>query len=55
MQAGFFDEYRLCVAPIILGKGRQLFDNGLPTQVLNLLEARTLATGGVLVRYEVER
>lgn len=55
MQAGLFDEYRLCVAPIILGKGRQLFDNGLPTQELNLLEARTLATGGVLMRYEVVR
>lgn len=55
MKAGLFDEYRLCIAPVILGNGRQLFEDDLPTQELNLLEARTLATGGVLMRYEVVR
>jgi dihydrofolate reductase len=53
MKAGLFDEYRLCIAPMILGQGRQLFEEGLPTEKLTLLEARTLATGGVLVRYGV--
>ncbi len=55
MKAGLFDEYRLCIAPVILGNGRQLFEEGLPTEKLSLLEARTLATGGVLMRYAVER
>ncbi len=55
MKAGLFDEYRLCIAPVILGNGRQLFEEGLPTEKLALLEARTLATGGVLMRYAVER
>jgi dihydrofolate reductase len=55
MKADLFDEYRLCIAPIILGNGRQLFEDGLPTEQLSLLEARTLTTGGVLVRYEVKR
>jgi dihydrofolate reductase len=51
IKAGLFDEYRLCIAPMILGKGRQLFKEGVPTENLSLLEARTLTTGGVLLRY----
>lgn len=53
MKAGLFDEYRLCIAPIILGDGRQLFESGLPTEKLSLLESKTLTTGGVLVKYKV--
>jgi dihydrofolate reductase len=51
IKAGLFDEYRLCIAPMILGNGRQLFEEGLPTQSLSLLESKTLATGGVILRY----
>jgi dihydrofolate reductase len=55
MKAGLFDEYRLCIAPMILGKGRHLFEEGLPIEKLSLLESRMLTTGGVLSRYEVKR
>lgn len=55
IKAGLFDEYRLCIAPIILGEGRQLFEHGLPAEELSLLEARTLTTGGVLMRYAVKK
>ncbi len=51
MNANLFDEYRLCVVPVFLGKGRRLFNKGLPNQKLKLLEARSLSAGGVLVRY----
>jgi dihydrofolate reductase len=51
MKANLFDEYRLCVAPVLLGKGRRLFNEGLPYQKLKLLEARSLQTGGVVLRY----
>jgi len=51
MKAGLFDEYRLCVVPVFLGKGRRLFNEGLPYQKLKLLEARTLQTGGIILRY----
>jgi len=51
MKANLFDEYRLCVAPIFLGKGRRLFNEGLPYQKLKLLESRPLQTGGVILRY----
>jgi dihydrofolate reductase len=51
MKANLFDEYRLCVVPVILGKGSHLFNEGLPFQKLKLLEARPLETGGVIMRY----
>ncbi len=51
MKANLFDEYRLVVAPVFLGKGRRLFTDGLDEQQLKLLEARPLSSGGVLLRY----
>ncbi len=51
MKANLFDEYRLCVAPVFLGKGKRLFNEGVPYQKLELLEARALQTGGVILRY----
>lgn len=51
MKANLFDEYRLCIVPVFLGKGRRLFNEGLPYQKLKSLEARPLQTGGVIVRY----
>jgi dihydrofolate reductase len=54
MKAGLFDEYRLCVAPVFLGKGRLLFKDGLLYQKVKLLEARPLQTGGVILRYGVK-
>ena len=53
IKANLFDEYRLCIAPIILGEGRQLFEDGIPEQRLSLLESRTLATQGILLRYGI--
>ena len=48
---GLFDELRICVAPVVLGAGVPLFKPGRPRQNLTLLQARTLATGGVILRY----
>jgi dihydrofolate reductase len=51
MNEGLFDEYRLGIAPVIYGKGRLLFSDGLKTQELELLESRPLSTGCVILRY----
>ncbi len=54
MKANLFDEYRLCVVPVFLGKGRRLFNDGLPYQKLKLIEARPLQTGGIILRYAAD-
>jgi dihydrofolate reductase len=51
MKANLFDEYRLVITPVFLGKGRHLFNEGLNYQSLNHLEARPLSTGGVILRF----
>lgn len=51
IKADLFDEYRLCIVPAFLGKGRQLFREGLPHNQLKFLEARPLQTGGIILRY----
>ncbi len=52
MNAGLFDEIRLCVAPTVLGKGRHLFTDTNRKSNFTLLETRSLPNGGVILRYE---
>jgi dihydrofolate reductase len=51
MKEKLFDEYRLLVAPVFLGKGKLLFPQGTPYHKLKLLEDRPLSTGGIILRY----
>lgn len=48
---GLFDEYRVCIAPILIGSGAPLFRPGDDPRRLTLVEARQLGTGGVILRY----
>ncbi|WP_374627148.1 dihydrofolate reductase family protein [Devosia sp.] len=50
---GLVDEYRVCIAPVVLGAGTPLFKPAAAALGLSLLEARPLETGGVLLRYAV--
>lgn len=51
IKENLFDEYRICIAPIIAGKGRYLFPKGLPERKLSLISSQSLINGGVIVKY----
>jgi dihydrofolate reductase len=50
IRAGLFDEYRLCIVPVVLGGGTPLFKPAPERVRMNLLETRQLKTGGVILR-----
>jgi dihydrofolate reductase len=48
---GLVDEYYLMVTPNVLGDGKRLFAEGLPQIGLELIEARPLDVGSVILHY----
>lgn len=46
-----FDEYRIGIAPVILGKGKPLFHQGLPSRNLSLVSSQPLSSGGVVLTF----
>ncbi len=51
IRSGFIDEFRILVNPLVLGKGKTLFD-GLGNKLnLDLLSAKTFPSGSVLLCY----
>lgn len=53
LQNNLFDEYRIGIAPVILGSGQPLFtEKGRLAKNLELLSVKKLATGGVILTYK---
>lgn len=50
---GLVDEYRICIAPLLMGSGNPLFKPAEKQTPLTLLDAKALKNGGVLIRYAV--
>ncbi|SEL96094.1 dihydrofolate reductase family protein [Parapedobacter koreensis] len=46
-----FDEYRIGIAPVILGSGRHLFSRGITPDNLSLISTQVLSTGGIVLTY----
>jgi dihydrofolate reductase len=52
---GLLDEVLVTVVPVVLGKGKPLFDNRVPGGPMQLTGTRTFDTGMVELRYEIAR
>jgi len=55
MQHDLVDELRLMVYPVILGKGKRLFQDGLERLPLRLVEAKPVGSGILTLVYQAER
>lgn len=54
VSAGVVDEYRLFVYPVVLGRGRRLFEDATQVPKLRLVEARSFRSGVALLRYRTD-
>jgi dihydrofolate reductase len=46
-----FDEYRIGIAPVILGSGKPLFKKGIPSRNLSIVSTQQLSSGGVVLKF----
>ncbi|TWG97148.1 dihydrofolate reductase [Mesorhizobium sp. J18] len=53
LKAGLVDEYRICLAPVVLGGGNPLFKTRDRQIKMRLEDTRALKTGGVVLTYAV--
>lgn len=49
--ADLVDEYRFWIAPVVLGKGKRLFENGVPPRALTLVASQSTTTGVLINTY----
>ena len=46
-----FDEYRIGIAPVLLGSGKRLFPELTSTKKLSLVSSQPLTNGGIVLKY----
>ncbi len=55
MRHDLVDELRLMVFPVVVGKGKRLFEDGEDGRTLKLVDSKTFGTGVVSLAYRPER
>ena len=50
-QHGLVDEFQMMIYPVVVGKGKRLFGNGLDTTVLKLADTEVFGSGAVVLTY----
>jgi len=55
LELGLIDEFLLTICPVVLGDGITVFDGGVEKIRLKLLSSRTLNSGIIATRYELEK
>jgi len=53
LEHGLIDAFRLVVFPVVLGRGRRLFGDGVPPAAMRLADSRSTAGGIVMHSYEI--
>jgi len=54
-QEGLIDEYQVLLNPVVIGKGRTMFEGVRDKIALKLIKTRTFGNGNVLLTYEKAR
>ena len=52
MRHGLVDEYQLMIHPLVLGSGRRLFTDGVPSSALKLVKSVPTTTGVIIATYQ---
>ena len=49
---GLIDEYQIIINPVVLGKGKPLFNEAVKKTKLKLVDSKPFKSGSVLLRYQ---
>jgi dihydrofolate reductase len=52
VQHGLVDQFRVFIFPVVLGKGKRLFGEGVPPGALKLVDSQVASTGVIMATYE---
>jgi len=55
LEHDLIDEYRLWLYPVVLGKGRSLFKDGVERMALDLVDTTVIPPGVAILRYQSQR
>jgi dihydrofolate reductase len=52
MHYGLIDEYRIMLYPVVVGKGKHLFKDGIDTTAFKLVGTKTFSAGVIILCYQ---